>query len=250
MRERAISAVVIAAVVIVFFLLGQPWLTFGIAALSLLAAIEVFRLMPPAGFPVQLLPGVVLPPILVLAMGLEVVDAGWVALYAAAVLVVLAIDAFRRPEVRDGFLAWVGRPAGSGPPWLTRYLEAIWRHRWDLQEAFPDLEGDDGDRYRSWLEERGRMEASIPESLMPRAAQPTAGGRAMGASPVGPGINVAGYLKAELGVGEAARQVIAAAAAAGEPVATFTFGQTRSRQDHPFEDLEPVSYTHLTLPTS
>ena len=71
---------------------------------TLLAAVEVFRLLPPAGFPVQLLPGAVLPPLLVLAMGLDIVDAGWVAVYAAAVLVVLAIDAFRRPEVRDGFL--------------------------------------------------------------------------------------------------------------------------------------------------
>ena len=79
MRERAISAVVIAVVVIVFFLLGQPWLTFGIAALSLLAALEVFRLLPPAGFPVRLLPGVILPPMLVLAMGLEIADTGWLA---------------------------------------------------------------------------------------------------------------------------------------------------------------------------
>jgi FkbM family methyltransferase len=141
----------------------------------------------------------------------------------------------------DGFLAWVDRPAADGPPWLTRYLRSIWEHRWDLQEAFPDLEGDDGDRYRSWLEERGRMEANIPERLMPREARPAAGGRTISPSPVGPGINVAGYLRAELGVGEAARQVIAAAAAAGEPVATYTFGQTRSRQEHPFEDLEPVA---------
>lgn len=113
MRERAISAAVIAAVVIVFFLLGQPWLTFGIAALSLLAAVEVFRLLPPAGFPVTVLPGAVLPPMLVLAMGLELGDASWFAVYVAAVLVILAIDAFRRPEVRDGFLVWVGGSFGA-----------------------------------------------------------------------------------------------------------------------------------------
>ena len=113
MRERAISAVVIAAVVIVFFLLGQPWLTFGLAALSLLAAIEVFRLLPAAGFPVASLPGAVLPPILVLAMGLEFVDAGWLAVYVAAVLIILAIDALRRPEVRDGFLVWMGGSFGA-----------------------------------------------------------------------------------------------------------------------------------------
>jgi phosphatidate cytidylyltransferase len=124
-RERAISALVIAAVVIVVFLLGQPWLTLGIAALALLAAVEVFRLLPPAGFPVQLLPGVVLPPILVLAMGLDVVDAGWVAAYAAAVLVILAIDAFRRPEVRDGFLAWVGGSFGAIYPALLAFIAAI-----------------------------------------------------------------------------------------------------------------------------
>jgi phosphatidate cytidylyltransferase len=113
MRERAISAAAIAIVVVVFFLLGQPWLTLGIAALSLLAAFEVFRLLPPAGFPVQVLPGALLPPLLVLAMGLDIVDAGWLAVYVAAVLVVLAIDAFRRPEVRDGFLAWVGGTFGA-----------------------------------------------------------------------------------------------------------------------------------------
>ncbi len=113
MRERAISAAVIAAVVIVFFLLGQPWLTFGLAALSALAAIEVFRLLPAAGFPVAVLPGAILPPILVLAMGLEVVDAGWLAVYVAAVLIILAIDAFRRPEVRDGFLVWMGGSFGA-----------------------------------------------------------------------------------------------------------------------------------------
>jgi phosphatidate cytidylyltransferase len=113
MRERAISAAVIALVVGAFYLLGQPWLTFGIAALALLAALETFRLLPAAGFPVQPLPGVLGPPILVLAMGLDVADAGWLAVYVAAVLVILAIDAFRRTEVRDGFLAWMGGTFGA-----------------------------------------------------------------------------------------------------------------------------------------
>jgi phosphatidate cytidylyltransferase len=125
MRERAISAAVIAVVVIVFFLLGQPWLTFGIAALALLAAVEVFRLLPPAGFPVALLPGVIFPPLLVLAMGLDIVDAGWIAVYMAVVLVVLAIDAFRRPEVRDGFLVWMGGSFGALYPSLLAFMAAI-----------------------------------------------------------------------------------------------------------------------------
>lgn len=125
MRERAISAVVIAAVVIVFFLAGQPWLTFGIAALSLLAAMEVFRLLPPAGFPVSLLPGALLPPLLVLAMGLDIVDAGWLAVYVAAVVVITAIDAFRRPDVRDGFLVWMGGTFGAVYAALLAFMAGV-----------------------------------------------------------------------------------------------------------------------------
>lgn len=125
MRERAISAAGIAAVVIVAFLLGQPWLTFGIAILALLAAIEVFRLLPPAGFPVALLPGVAFPPLAVLAMGWSELAPGVVAVYVAAVLIVLAIDAFRRPEVRDGFLAWIGGTFGTLYASMLAFVAAI-----------------------------------------------------------------------------------------------------------------------------
>lgn len=125
MRERAVSAVVIAAVVIVFFLSGQPWLTFGIAALALVAAIEVFRLLPPAGFPVQLLPGVIFPPVAVLGMGWEDLQQGFIAVYLAVVLLLLAIDAFRRVEVRDGFLAWMGGSFGALYPSLLAFMAAI-----------------------------------------------------------------------------------------------------------------------------
>jgi len=125
MRERTISAVVIAAVVIVVFLAGQPWLSLGLSALAALAASEVFRLLPAAGFPVQLVPGVIFPPLAVLAMGLLEPDAGWVGLYAAAILVILAIDAFRRPDVRDGFLAWLGGSFGAIYASLLAFVAAI-----------------------------------------------------------------------------------------------------------------------------
>ncbi len=125
MRERAISAVAIAVVVVVFFLLGQPWLTFGIAALALLAAIEAYRLLPAAGFPVHLLPGVIFPPVAVVAMGWDELQPGFIAVYVAAVLIVLAIDAFRRAEVRDGFLAWMGGSFGALYPSLLAFMAGI-----------------------------------------------------------------------------------------------------------------------------
>lgn len=125
MRERAISAAAIAVAVIAAFALSQPWLTIGIASLALLAAVEVFRLLPSAGFPVQLLPGVVFPPVAVLAMGWLEPAGGLIALYLAAILGILAIDAFRRPEVRDGFLAWLGGSFGALYPSLLAFMAAI-----------------------------------------------------------------------------------------------------------------------------
>jgi len=124
-RERTISAAVIAVVVIGVFLAGQPWLTIGIALLAALAAVEVFRLLPLAGFPVQLLPGVVFPPLAVLGLAWLDPRAGWIGLAVAAVLVVLAIDAFRRPDVRDGFLAWLGGSFGALYPALLAFMAGI-----------------------------------------------------------------------------------------------------------------------------
>ena len=49
-----------------------------------------------------------------------------------------------------------------------------------------------------------------------------------------PGVNVAGYLRAELGVGEAARRLITGLEAGGIPHSTITYRRTWSRQEHPF----------------
>jgi len=148
-RERAISAVVIAAVVIVVFLLGQPWLTIGLALLALGAAIEVFRLLPQAGFPVQLLPGVVAPPVAVLALGLDEQAAGAIAVFVAVVLIVGAIDAFRRPEVRDGFLVWMGTTYGALYASLLAFVAGVLM----VAPVVPDdaLLGGMLDEGRTWL---------------------------------------------------------------------------------------------------
>jgi phosphatidate cytidylyltransferase len=125
MRERAISAVVIAVVVVAVFLAGQPWLTLGVAILALLAALETFRLLPPAGFPAQVLPGAAFAPLAVLAAAWLERAWAWAPLFVALVLIVLAIDAFRRLEVRDGFLSWLGGSFGALYPSLLAFLVAI-----------------------------------------------------------------------------------------------------------------------------
>src|SRR6266542_106230 len=48
-----------------------------------------------------------------------------------------------------------------------------------------------------------------------------------------PGVNVVGYLRAELGIAEVARQIISGVEKAGIPYSTLTYGRTLSRQEHP-----------------
>jgi glycosyltransferase involved in cell wall biosynthesis len=61
-----------------------------------------------------------------------------------------------------------------------------------------------------------------------------------------PGVNVIGYLEAELGLGEAGRKLAAAVEAAGIPSATLTYRHTHSRQAHAFESRGPVAAPYDT----
>ncbi len=54
------------------------------------------------------------------------------------------------------------------------------------------------------------------------------------------GLNIAGYFRAELGIGEAARQLTTAIETARIPHATTTYDATLSRQSHPFEQRQPT----------
>jgi CDP-diglyceride synthetase len=112
-RQRVISAGALVPIVVIPYLLGDPWLTLGIAALALLASLEVARLLVRAGFPVGPLPMAFAPPVAVVGLSWRGAPAGLGLAFVGAVLVVAAIDAFRRPDVRDGFLVWVGTSFGA-----------------------------------------------------------------------------------------------------------------------------------------
>lgn len=73
-------------------------------------------------------------------------------------------------------------------------------------------------------------------------------GPGAGAAKLLPGINVAGFFRAELGLGEAARRLVNAVEHSGVPYSTLTYtGITANRQDHPFESAlsEPIYDTNL-----
>ena len=127
------------------------------------------------------------------------------------------------PSGPEAFLAWLNSPEERGPQSLSRYLYSIYLDRVDLQVYFRDLDGADGPRFLDWLWQVGIAPESIPMELRP-ASSPPAGSAPTPA--LAPGINVAGYFRAELGIGEAARLLTSAIDAAGIPHSTTTYDAT------------------------
>jgi phosphatidate cytidylyltransferase len=135
MRQRLISAAVLVPVVIILFLLGHPWLEFGIAALAGLAAFETSRLVRAAGLPSEtwfavaaavvagigilfLFPNAFFgPPGYVLAA--EALT------FTAVVVVAAAMLALRQLDPRAGFSSWVGNVIAALYPSLLVLLTGI-----------------------------------------------------------------------------------------------------------------------------
>jgi glycosyltransferase involved in cell wall biosynthesis/SAM-dependent methyltransferase len=143
-------------------------------------------------------------------------------------------------ESPDAFLAWLNSPAEGGPRRVSRFLYSIYRDRVDLQIHFPDLYGKDAATYAEWIWADGSMQEKIPVELLPA--------RENGETPLvdgGPilelreGLNIAGYFRAELGIGEAARQLTNAIETAKIPFSTTTYDATLNRQSYPFTERAP-----------
>jgi glycosyltransferase involved in cell wall biosynthesis len=116
-------------------------------------------------------------------------------------------------------MAWMLGPAPAGAAaGINRYLYSVYLERPDLAQAYPDLDGTDGPGYASWTWVFGRPEMSIPdEFLPPRPADIVVDAVT---APPPPGVNVAGFFKSTLGLGEAARLYVQALAACGVSVTT------------------------------
>jgi glycosyltransferase involved in cell wall biosynthesis len=137
----------------------------------------------------------------------------------------------------EEFLAWLQEPiARRGPgKHVSRYLMALREGRADLNQAFPDMgRRADVDEYLTWLQVAGAAELDVHPRLRPAGSAEPATEQA--ADPADPPVTVAGYFKAELGVGEAGRSIVAGLKSADIPYVTRTVTETLSRQQHPFED--------------
>lgn len=178
------------------------------------------------------------------------------------------------PLESGAFIAWLKESMSGGD--VSRYLQAFHDDRTDLQAAFPDLDGADRDRYLAWARSSGRYREQIPEEFLPglgdlrtgrlkararavaaraeavvRSLPVDSDGRlcaqqeaaasddARGSDVLREGVNVVGYFRAEVGLGEAARRLVAALDNAQIPHTTITHARTYSRQRHPFSSREP-----------
>ncbi|HWX74609.1 MAG TPA: hypothetical protein VNZ05_04835, partial [Solirubrobacteraceae bacterium] len=133
------------------------------------------------------------------------------------------------------FLAYLRAPGTSGAEaGVNRYLEELWRSRPDLQPAFPNLGGPDAARFLSWAQVSGRVEVPIPAQLLPGSEN----GAVAGPS----GVNVVGYFNALLGVGEHARQLVAALGTQHIPAAPIALRADRSREEERGPEEQPAHY--------
>lgn len=147
------------------------------------------------------------------------------------------------PSGEADFLAWLNEPAPDEPR-LSRFLHATWELRPDVQRAYPDPGGSDREEFLGWCAVHGRTQIGIPEALLathPLEARPPAGDQLDSGPPAEDdveelafGVNVAGYLRSELGIGEVARQLIGALDAADIPAMPVGLHAPGSRQGHDY----------------
>ena len=129
MRDRLIGAAVLVPIVVIVFLLGDPWLTLGIALLAGVAAWEASRLMRAAGLAADTAFTVTAAVLLVLGTHDVLnfsIGAGASAVSALLALVVVAgMLALRHRDTTTGFKSWAGNLLGALYPGLLAALTGI-----------------------------------------------------------------------------------------------------------------------------
>jgi hypothetical protein len=132
--------------------------------------------------------------------------------------------------------AWLNEPAAvGGAAGITRYLYQLYAREPKLQEAFPNLAGEDARRYIEWVRtDRVRYDVVLQRLIASGRDVPEFIPGRRRAAARERGVNVVGYLRSELGVGEAGRLVVKALERARVPVVAVDCRLTPLRGDHPF----------------
>jgi FkbM family methyltransferase len=114
-------------------------------------------------------------------------------------------------------------PAQAGVG-VGRLAMAVWESRPDLQAAFPRPNGVDAAAFRHWCRQSGEVEGALPAWASPEEPEPLS-------EPDDEfGVNVVGYLTAELGLGEMGRVVHDAIRRAGVAVSSVVEDRSLSNR--------------------
>jgi len=79
-----------------------------------------------------------------------------------------APDRFGDPFEADGprsYFRWLNEPVEGSSGAVTRLWHAVYRRRVDLQRAFPDVLGADGDAFRAWIGVSGVKEHNVADAF-------------------------------------------------------------------------------------
>lgn len=151
-----------------------------------------------------------------------------------------SLDPFSKAGERD-FLADVAKP-GPGTS-LPMWVAEEYRHRSDLQAVYPDAKGKDRRGLLEWARAEvgyGRLHPLLApaEDSMDVADEVTWAK----AADLRPGICLAGYLRAELGLGQQARLLLDTIKRADIPWGSYVFRVTQSRQKQPFDEAPATDF--------
>jgi glycosyltransferase involved in cell wall biosynthesis len=147
------------------------------------------------------------------------------------------------PEAANELVDWLNEATAEDP--AGRYLTEIWRERTDLWETFPGmfLDPDAAQRFRLWAYHFAAAECGCPAALLP--AEPVGITDLIAPPPTGPppplatGVQLYGYLRATLGLGEAARRLVSLLDLADEPTLARPYDHIGSPLAHPWPDSSP-----------
>lgn len=146
------------------------------------------------------------------------------------------------------FLQWLLGVGTGDPTKLPRYLSAIYWERGDLVHNFPEVRDGHHERLQEWIHKSGVIENSLIRAFhQPVDQELPLVLNVENVSQKKDGVDVFGYLKAELGVGEAGRLVCSALAAAGVPVSAINHKATVSRQKYDFKTDDIGQYKTLFM---
>lgn len=142
-----------------------------------------------------------------------------------------------RAETLPAFYRWLAAPerANERAPNIARLYYGIYEARPDLHAEYPELSLADAAAFRQWVGRVAHQEYRIPAAVseaafeggawpaieLPKWAPPDA---------LRQGFLVTGYLRAELGIGDAARRALVAMRSAKITCSGFSFSLTKNRQ--------------------